>query len=135
MGRKAAPFPPTINCIAPPTPHQSAYPTGPQTCPSPRQTTPLDAWSDLTHCHRPVPWLGSRGRSPSRCARGGWGGWGIFWAWRSVLAQWGADFTLCGLVVWVLIEIKVGLGFAVGLSHYRFSDGINKKGQPLGEPF
>jgi len=38
-------------------------------------------------------------------------------------------------VVWVLIGIKVGLGFAVGLSHYRFSDGINKKGQPLGEPF
>ena len=42
-------------------------------------------------------------------------------------SQVGAEFTLCGLVVWVLIEIKVGLGLAVGLSHYRFSDGTNKK--------
>ena len=34
----------------------------------------------------------------------------------------GADFTLCGLVVWVLIEIKVGLGLTGGLSDYRFRD-------------
>jgi len=47
----------------------------------------------------------------------------------------GADFTLCGLVVWVLIEIKVGLGLAGGLSNYRFNDGTNKKGPPFGEPF
>jgi len=68
--------------------------------------------------------------------RSGWLGWvGNFLGMVFSPRGWGADFTLCGLVVWVLIEIKVGLGLAGGLSDYRFRDTHKQKRPPFGEPF